>query len=76
MPLMDEESHGTERDGSKSEHYCRYCYQNGAFTAQMTMEEMIEFCTPHMVEGNPGMTAQQAKEKMYQFFPMLLRWKK
>ena len=56
--------------------YSKYCYQNGAFTGDMTMEQMIDFCTPMMVQANPGMTAEQAKEQMFKFFPMLLRWKK
>ncbi len=76
MPLARAEDHGTEADGSASQDYCQYCYQKGAFTSSMTMEEMIAFCVPHMVAGNPGMTAEQAKAQMQQFFPMLLRWKK
>ena len=74
MPLSQEVM-GTEQDGKPSAHYCKYCYENGAFTGDMTMEEMISFCTPFMVEGNPGMTAEQAQEQMRQFFPSLLRWK-
>lgn len=76
MPLADPETHGTEADGSASADYCKYCYQHGAFTSSMTMEEMIDFCVPHMVAGHPEMTAEQAKAQMEQFFPMLLRWKK
>lgn len=75
MPLTAPEEYGTEKDGAPSPHYCKYCYQNGEFTGEMTMEEMIEFCTPMMVQANPGMTAQQAQEQMHKFFPMLLRWK-
>ena len=41
MPLCDPSVIGTEQDGSPSEHYCKYCYENGAFTGDMTMEEMI-----------------------------------
>ena len=52
------------------------CYQNGAFTGEMTMEEMIDFCAPVMAQANAGMTEEQAKAQMYRFFPMLLRWKK
>lgn len=52
------------------------CYQNGACTCAMTMEEMIEFCTPMMVQANPVLTPEQAKTQMRQFFPSLLRWKK
>lgn len=76
MPLAKPEDHGTEEDGKASQDYCQYCYQKGAFTSSMTMEEMIDFCVPHMVAGHPEMTAQQAKAQMEQFFPMLLRWKK
>lgn len=76
MPITDPNLHGTEQDGSASPHYCKYCYQNGAFTGDMTMEEMIDFCTPFMVQGHPEMTAEQAKTQMRQFFPMLLRWRK
>lgn len=74
MPMAPGVAYGTEEDGSESADYCSYCYQNGKFTDNMTMEEMIDFCTSHMVEANPGMTAQQAKEQMLRFFPMLKRW--
>ena len=76
MPMDDPALRGTERDGSPSPHYCRYCYQNGAFTGEMTMEEMIDFCAPIIVRENPAMTEEQAKAQMRQFFPMLLRWRK
>ena len=66
----------TERDGTPSPHYCKYCYQNGAFTGDMTMEQMIDFCVPMTVQANPGMTEEQARAQMRRFFPMLLRWRK
>ncbi len=76
MPLAPGVELGTEADGSQNPDYCGYCYKGGRFTGEMTMEEMIDFCTPMMVQGNPGMTAEQAKAQMHQFFPMLKRWKK
>lgn len=76
MPMDDPALRGTERDGSPSPHYCRYCYQDGAFTGEMTMEEMIDFCAPIMARENPDMTEEQTKTQMRQFFPMLLRWRK
>jgi len=75
MPMAPGVEYGTEEDGSKSTDYCSYCYQNGKFTDEMTMEEMINFCIPHMAEANPNMSAEQAKEQMLRFFPMLKRWK-
>ena len=46
MPMMKDEDYGTNQDGSKNEEYCTYCYQSGAFTADITMEQMIEACVP------------------------------
>ena len=35
MPIDDPALRGTERGGTPSEHYCKYCYQEGAFTGEM-----------------------------------------
>ncbi|MDF2543971.1 MAG: hypothetical protein K0S47_3689 [Herbinix sp.] len=76
MPLGEqEELYGTNADGSREEDYCIYCWKDGEFTSESTMEEMIEFCVPHMVSGNPGMTEEAAKSMMFEFFPTLKRWK-
>ena len=76
MPLGTDTAHGTEADGSPSPDYCSYCYKEGKFAGEMTMDEMIDFCAPMMAQANPGMTQDQAKAQMHQFFPMLKRWKK
>ena len=47
---------GTNADGSKNEDYCSYCYQKGSFTSDLSMEEMIEFCVPHMTAGTVSYT--------------------
>lgn len=74
MP-MEDSLYGTEKDGTKSPDYCSYCYQNGTFTGEMTMEQMIDFCAAPMAEHQPGMTEEKAKEMMRQFFPSLKRWR-
>ena len=60
MPMGPTDEHyGTEADGSKSKDYCKYCYQNGAFTADCTMGEMIssslstteQFAVPPRISG-------------------------
>ena len=76
MPMTPESEYGAEAGGAKSPDYCSYCYQDGKFTGDMTMEEMIGFCAPFMARNNPGMTEEQAREQMFRFFPMLKRWKK
>ena len=79
MPL-NEHVLGTNADGSKNDDYCMYCYQNGKFTNDCTMDEMIEFCAQFVDEVNKNMpkpiTKAEYKEMMRQYFPMLKRWKK
>ena len=75
MPMgQTDERYGTEADGSKSRDYCSYCYENGTFTAQRTMEEMIDFCVEPMLESMPGMTEESARAMMQEHLPQLKRW--
>lgn len=75
MPMGEQdELFGTNQDGSKNLEYCKYCYEKGAFTAECTMEEMIEFCVPHMADEASGITPEKAREMMQQYFPALKRW--
>ena len=67
---------GTEADGGQNLDYCCYCYENGAYTANCTMEEMIEFCVPHCCNGNPWPDEGTARAEMLKIFPALKRWKK
>lgn len=77
MPMGDtDEMYGTNSDGTKNEDYCKYCYVEGKFTSDISMEEMIEFCVPHMVSANAGMNEDEARNRMKVFFPTLKRWKK
>lgn len=61
MPLKyDPENGGSEQNGTKSELYCSYCYQNGKFTNEeiKTPLEMQKFCITKMKEqGMPGFVA-------------------
>lgn len=73
MPLKDDVC-GTEADGSKSEDYCVYCYKEGKFTSDCTMDEMIEFCIPMMVKYT-DVTEDNARRIMKAQFVGLKRWK-
>lgn len=76
MPMgATDEMYGTNADNSKSQDYCKYCFENGAFTSSATMDEMIEICVPHMATANFGMSEDEARNKMREFFPTLRRWK-
>ncbi len=78
MPLIDD-NRGTNADGSRNFDYCIYCYKDGEFTQDMTMEQMIDHCARFTDEINrqsgQNLTQEQAKEMMRQFFPHLKRWK-
>ena len=74
MPL-EEGVFGTEKDGGLNTDYCKYCYENGAFTSDCTMEEMIQYCVPFMATEESGLTKEQAEAMMREQFPMLKRWK-
>lgn len=77
MPLTDELL-GTNADGSKNEEYCIYCYKDGAFTGDFTMEEMVEFCSQYVDEYNKNtgesLNREEYKNVLRQFYPSLKRW--
>ena len=80
MPLEIPEHFGTCEGGAASREYCCYCYKDGAFTADCTMEEMIDQCLLHLDEFNKNnetqLTAAEARDGMERFFPTLKRWSK
>ena len=69
MP-MQEEQYGTNKDGSRNETYCCYCFKDGEFAQNGTMEEMVEQCLPHM-PGDP----EPNRKYMTELLPTLDRWK-
>ena len=74
MPMKkDPAGGGNNADGTKSEMYCSYCYQKGAFTRDCTAEQMQEFCKNKLKEmGFPGFVAGLLAKNV----PKLERWKK
>lgn len=74
MPLEGDELLGTNADGSKNEDYCIYCFKDGKFTSDMSMEEMMNFCIEKMVEVHPDIDKQEATGMMNAVFPKLKRW--
>lgn len=79
MPLSDEIL-GTNADGSKNEEYCKWCYGNGAFLQDCSMEEMIDFCTKFVDQVNAvagtSYSAEEYKQLLQEQFPTLKRWAK
>lgn len=75
MPLASQSNEfGTNADGSKNLDYCHYCYENGNFTKDETMEDMIASCVPFIVESHPEMSRESAAQMMRTLLPTLKRW--
>lgn len=75
MPLKkDPKGGGTNSDGTLSQTYCSYCYENGAFRQpDITAEEMQVFVKGKLKEmGFPGFIAGFFTKGI----PKLERWKK
>lgn len=77
MPLT-EDVLGTNADGSKNEEYCVYCYKEGRFLQECTMEEMAEFCAQYVDEFNKhtgqNLGREEYRKMLLQYFPTLKRW--
>ncbi|GAB6011975.1 zinc ribbon domain-containing protein [Viscerimonas tarda] len=78
MPLSDGQ-YGTNKDGGANKEYCCYCYKEGAFTQDVTMDGMIEHCVQFLDDFNKDSGKKLSKEEaiaqMKQYFPALKRWK-
>jgi hypothetical protein len=73
MPLKDNVK-GTEKDGSISEKYCNFCYENGKFTQpNATAKDMQEVATKALKKKHwPGFLIKMATNNI----PKLERWQK
>ena len=76
MPMQEEQQFGTNEDGSRNEKYCCYCFEDGHFVGNSTMEEMAKFCAKFEVEGGRAKTLEEAEKMLLEYFPTLERWKK
>lgn len=70
---MSKEQFGTNSDGTINQDYCKYCYVDGEFIDDVTMEEYIEMCSQYGAQA--GMTNEEMKAHCEALFPTLKRWK-
>ncbi len=73
MPMKDD-FRGTSASGAKTDQYCLYCYEGGAFTApDATVEEMRAYSIKGMAEkGWPRFLASFMTKNTHK----LPRWQK
>ena len=78
MPMTATEHFGTNSNGSPSADYCCFCFQNGNFTHNLSMEDTIthsvSFLGTGKIDGRT-FTKDEAALKMHVQLPTLKRWK-
>jgi len=67
---------GTEANGSLSKDYCKFCYVEGKFVDDCTMEQMMKLCIDLNIAYNEFLTPADAEKLVKGFFPSLKRWQK
>lgn len=73
---MGESDYGTNADGSLNREYCKYCFAEGGFVKNQSLEESIESCIPFLVQDGTCKTEEEAREMLKKEMPKLKRWKK
>lgn len=74
MPITSNDQLGTNKDGSINHNYCKYCYKDGKFLNNCSMEEYIEQMCKFASQAN--MTPDQMRQHCLKLYPTLKRWKK
>ena len=73
MPLEDDIM-GHDAQGLIDQRFCKWCYDNGAYLSECTMEEMAETCADIMAQE--GVPREAALAHMNQVLPTLDRWRR
>lgn len=70
VPNMDK---GHDADGAENPDYCKWCYDDGAFT-YATMDDVIEVSAPYLAEAT-GVSLDEAISYMGVLLPTLGHWR-
>lgn len=77
MPMgTTDDLYGTEANGSLSKDYCKFCYEDGVFVDDCTMEQMMKICIDLNLAYNEFFDPDDARKMVEGFFPSLKRWAK
>ena len=72
MPIDNFEDRGAEKNGSKSDLYCKYCYKDGALIdPNMTIDEMKKIVTTQMQKLH---LPENLIQRSVTLLPTLKRW--
>ncbi len=72
MPIDNPAERGTEKDGSASSDYCKYCYKDGRFTdPDLTLSKMQASVTAEMKKQ---FLPSDVLQRSLEILPRLKRW--
>lgn len=74
MPIENDNQLGSNLDGSLNQDYCKYCFKEGKFIDDVSMEKYIDMCSQFGAQA--GMTNNEMRAFCEKLFPTLKRWKK
>lgn len=74
MPMETSEDYGSDSDGGQNQEFCRFCWQDGEFTAKVNLPEFIEMQVK-IATQELGMAEDEAREVAETTLPDLNRWK-
>lgn len=74
MPFKQPEDRGAEADGTTTNDYCKWCYPNGSFADDKSLEDYIEYDAEYMAKGT-GISHDEAVSFLGALLPHLKRWK-
>ena len=79
MPMTATEHFGTNKNLTANKDYCCYCYDEGKFTEELTMAEMIEryadLVEEYHNQAEKEFNREEVVTRMKERFPKLKRWK-
>lgn len=78
MPMKVSSDFGTKKDGTPSEKYCHYCYENGEWIQpDVTFDEFYAFSLKRFQESDMNRVEKFFLNKMYtkKFLKKLERWR-
>lgn len=79
MPMTQAEDLGTNTDGGANAEYCTHCFQNGGYTNNRTIDEMIESNLHSLDDFNKqtgsNYTEDEARTILKMHLATLKRWK-
>jgi len=78
MSMRSTADFGTNTDGTENAEYCRYCFQNGTFTHDVSIDGMLETNLQHLDDWNQetgnSYTVDEARPILREFLSTLKRW--